>query len=311
MRYILLVLNICIVQLCFSQIEGGAKLEELAEKGKYKEAIKLVDELIAVNPEMASYHQFKAECQFELKDFVEAFETMDAAIRLMPDSTVLWDMRGNYYDMFGLNDLAVKDFANAIETTEDPELLILLYANLGGSKYKVRDFDGAYEDLSIALEMDNDNISAMNNIAMVCDELGRKDETLAYLKRIVEIEPDNPVAYVNLGFFYQQGGKHALAIEHLDKAIELDPGEAFAYSNRSFSKLKLNDTKGALKDVNKSIGMNQINSYAYKIKALILIEMGKKNQACENLNTALELEYREQYGDEVDLLIRENCIDFK
>ena len=49
---------------------------------------------------------------------------------------------------------------------------------------------------------------------MVCDEVGRADETLVYLNRIIELDSTYIAAYVNIGFKYQLMGNHEKAIKY-------------------------------------------------------------------------------------------------
>ncbi len=241
------------------------------------------------------------------KEYEKAIITLSVAITDMPDSVNLYDMRGALLETFRLYEEAIKDFTSGIEKTDDPALKSHLLANRGGTKCRIRDFAGGYEDLVKAIEYDSTNVDALSNLAAVCDEVGRADETLIYLDKIVVIDPDYVPAYVNLGYKYQLMGEHQKAIEYFDKAIALAPDEALGYSNRSYSKLKLDDVKGAMKDINESIKLYPSNSYAYKIRALIFLEKNKLDDACKDLSLAIEYEYTEQYGPEVNELIEKHC----
>lgn len=241
------------------------------------------------------------------KKFTEAFDLLAEGIDQMPDSITLYAFRGTLFDAFMLYDSAIEDFTTALSLAEDDSWKANLFANRGGMKSKIRDFEGAYIDLDKAIELDPENLAALNNMAMVCEEIGKAEEALTYLLEVVKVDPDFAPAYVNIGFTFQGMGKHKKAIEFFDKAVVLSPEEPLAYSNRAFSKLKVNDLKGAMKDINKSIKMYEINSYAYKIRALIYIEKKDLEKACEDLSEAQKLHYRSQYGDEVYELKTKYC----
>lgn len=274
---ITVILSLCCASMCFAQTKSARdyldEANELLDKEEYKEAL----------------------------------ETLDLAISEMPDSVALYDMRGAIFEAFKLFDKAIKDFTIAVEKTSDVELKAHFLSNRGGSKYKIRDFTGAYDDLIKALDVDPSNIDALNNLAVVCDEMDKPDEALKYLNQIIQVDSNYVPAYVNLGFKYQGMDEHQKAIEYFDKALSLAPEEALAYSNRSFSKLKINDLKGAMKDINRSIKLFPSNSYAYKIRALILIEKNKVKDACADLTKASDLGYSAQYGSEVNYLKGRYC----
>jgi tetratricopeptide (TPR) repeat protein len=234
-------------------------------------------------------------------------KTLTIGISIMPDSASLYDMRGTLLEAFGLYNEAIQDFTDGYDKAKDNILKSHLLANRGGSKFRIRDYQGSYSDLITAIKLDSTNKSALNNLAAVCDEVQKPNETLMYLEKIILIDPDYAPAYINIGFKYQGLGKHEKALEYFNKAIKLDPNEALAYSNRSFSKLKTKDLKGALEDINHSISLMPSNSYAYKIKGLIEIEKKNSSQACADFNRAVELGYPQQYGDEAEVLITKYC----
>lgn len=243
----------------------------------------------------------------EKHDIEGAINTLNIGIAEMPDSVSLYDMRGTIFEATRQFEEAIKDYTTAISKTSDPLMKAHILANRGGTKTRIRDFSGAYEDLVAAVKLDSTNVAALNNLAAVCDEVNKPDETLIYLNQIIKIDSTFTPAYVNIGFKYQNMNEHSKAIQYFDKAILLDPEEALGYSNRSYSKLKTNDIKGAMVDINHSITLLPSNSYAYKIRALIYIESKNKEDACNDLDRAIEYGYTAQYGNEVTELIKKHC----
>lgn len=255
----------------------------------------------------ATEYADKANNALDKQQFDKALSILSEGIEEMPDSISLYDMRGIIYEALRLYDDAIDDFTTAIGKTEDAEAKSHLLSNRGGTKSRIRDFQGAYTDLTKAHELDSTNVAALNNLAAVCDELGMREEAIEYLLKVTVLEPDFVPTYVNLGFIYQNMGNHEKAIPYFNKALELSPDEPLAYSNRSFSRLKTNDLKGAMKDINKSIKLYPVNSYAYKIRGLIYLEKGETDKACADLKEAIQLGYTSEYGDEVQKLREVHC----
>ncbi len=255
----------------------------------------------------SSYYTEKANQEVKKKKYEEALKTLTQGIHELPDSVELYDMRGTLLEAFGLYEKAIEDFTVGVEKAKDNWTKSHLLANLGGTKSRIRDFEGAYQDLKKAVAVDSTNLDALNNLAAVCDEVNKPEETIIYLERIIAVNPNYIPAYVNLGFRYQKMEQHKKAISYFDKAVELGPNEPLAYSNRSFSKLKSKDVKGAYADINKSIKLMPSNSYAYKIRALIELEKGNDKQVCLDLDKALELGYTAQHGEEVKELKAKHC----
>jgi tetratricopeptide (TPR) repeat protein len=273
-------------------------------------AISFTSLVSAQNNSSSTYIQ-KANDLLDKKKYEEALETLNQGILEMPDSVNLYDMRGALLDAFGLFEKAITDYTTAINKSTDQKQKAHFYSNRGGTKQKIRDFEGAYKDCYIAVKLDSTNIHALNNLATTCDEVNKPEEVFIYLHKILEIDSTYVPAYVNLGFRHQMLEKHQEAIAYFDKALELSPEEPLGYSNRSYSKLKVNDLKGAMKDINKSIKLLPANSYAYRTRALIYIEKDKLKNACEDLDLAEKLGFTKQYGNEVKVLKRKHCDTLK
>jgi tetratricopeptide (TPR) repeat protein len=162
------------------------------------------------------------------------------------------------------------------------------------------DYEGAYEDLMNAYKLDGKNKEVLNNLAAVCDEVGRPEETLMYLNHIIELDSNFVAAYVNIGYKYQ-------AISYFKKAIKLDPKGELGYSNLSYSLMKIGLLEEALENINKSISLNSINPYAYRNRALIYLEKGNIFNACDDIDEGIEKGFSKSYGNELEELKKEHC----
>ena len=150
------------------------------------------------------------------------------------------------------------------------------------------------------------NIGALNNIASLCDEVGRADEKVGYFQRIIDADPSFYYVHVNIGFHYLGEEKFEEALNEFNQVLEIDSTEAATLNNKSFALLKLNRIDEAMAFVNKSLTYGPKNAYAYRNRALIKLEM-RDQSACDDLRKAQQLGFTEQYGSEVNDLIEVNC----
>jgi tetratricopeptide (TPR) repeat protein len=255
----------------------------------------------------ASYYIEQAIESAEKNNYEKAFNILDKAINKMPDSIPLYDFRGTLCESNRQYKEAIKYFTIGIDKTKINSVKSHLLANRGGTKYRIRDFNGSYSDLILAYELDSTNIDALNNLAAVCGDINKSEEAISYYLKIINIDSNYTPAYINLGFEYQIKQEHKKAIGFFNKAILLEPRDALGYSNRSFSKLQIHNLKSAMIDINYSIQLMPSNSYAFKIKGLIEIEMGLIDEACVDFSKSLQLGYTNQYGEEVDELKLKYC----
>lgn len=287
--------------------ETLAEVDEALENRNCKKALKKITYVIENTELKEEYIHKKAIAEGCLGKFQEAYDTYSDGILKLPKSAILYDCRGTL--LYELKDFeyAIEDYNIAIQLETEDSIKYAYLNNRAAAKMSIRDFEGAYDDLIQAYNIDSTKLGTLTNLGVVCDEVNRGDETLKYLLKAVEIDPDFYPAYANIGFKYQFMGEHKKAIYYYDKVLEFNPEEPLGYSNRAYSRMKLGDLKGALKDVNKSLDLFPANAYAYRNRALIYIEMGKIKKACENLDAAIERDFTKMYGNEVAELLAKYC----
>jgi len=275
--------------------------------GKYKDCLKILDMAIRRDA-ITEHYLLKAETYEKLKQYQKVLETLNEGLSMYPEDPWLYNQRGFFYQRIDKPDPAIRDYGLAIKFAEENDSLVATFTlNRGTAKSSKRDFQGAYDDYMVAYEYDSTNISVLNNLAMVCSEIGKDDEVLGYLLKVVEAEPEAWFAYGNIGFAYQERGEYEKSIEYFNIVLEDNPDEPYALNNRSYSKFKLGDYEGALEDVDRSIKLFSANAFAYRNRALIYLELGKTKKACEDIAAGLEQGFTQRYGKELINLQRKHC----
>lgn len=309
MRLLLLLIFIGSVNINFAQTadELYENANSSFENEDYKGALKTIEKAIELDSLDADFYNLKALSLFKLEKFQESYNTYNKALSIFPERPYLYISRGNLFLTIQKYDYATLDFTKAMGLAKNDTIKYSAVTNRAAAKLSVRDFEGAYEDLMTAYEYDSTDVATLTNLGAVCDEVGRKDETLKYLLKVIEVDSSFYPAYGNIGFKYQEMGQYEKAIEYFNKVLEFNPKEPLGYSNRSYNRLKLGDLKGAMDDIEKSIKLYPENSYAYRIRALIYFEKGKTSKACSDLQEALDRGFTLTYGKEVLNLQREHC----
>jgi len=83
------------------------------------------------------------------------------------------------------------------------------------------------------LEIEPNNLDALNNKGGLLNTLGDFSEAIVYFDRVLEIEPNHVRALVNKGSTLGSLGKFDEAIFSLDRALEIDPENIDALSNKA------------------------------------------------------------------------------
>jgi Flp pilus assembly protein TadD len=90
----------------------------------------------------------------------------------------------------------------------------------------VEDRDGkrpaAVEHYRKALEVDQNNVAALNNLAYLLAESNQADEALKYAQQAKELAPDNPTIDDTLGWTHYRKGLYSSAVKYLESAVAKD-----------------------------------------------------------------------------------------
>jgi tetratricopeptide (TPR) repeat protein len=294
-----------------SKSQTATELSDMAQKKlemkDYQYALVLIEKAIAKNDTNQWYYLTKAEIEFKLYGSKQALKSVFKAISINRKSPEPYSRAGSYYSSRNITDSAIYMYDHAIKYAPDDSSKNNYLLNRGSAKESVRDFEGARADYEKVLQFNPNDIAALNNIAGVYSELGMQRKGITYLKKIISLDPTFIGPYVNLGFIYSEMDSLDLALNYFNKALAIDAKEALVYNNRGYVYYKKGNYASALKDINYSIELYKSNSYAYRNLALVYIATKKKTETCDALRYAESYGFKDNYGDEVDELIKKHC----
>lgn len=229
---------------------------------------------------------------------------------------------------------AINDFTKSIQLDKN----IDAYINRAIVWIETKELDLALLDLNMVLELDSENIEALINILPILigkrrfeeafekhqkvkslieltDELcldevninfglNKYSECIDGLLNLLKKSPTN-IEYLNyVGWCYLMLNDKKEAIKYFENSLKLNPEYPYAINNLGYMEyLNLNYDKAKYL-ICKSLELNPSNSFAYKNLGLIELKIGNNNKAIEYFEFALELGFRELWGEEVDVLLR-------
>jgi tetratricopeptide (TPR) repeat protein len=309
LKYFLL--SLCILVVVQGHAQDINKLlknaETLAADKQYTEALAVYQQLYKKDSSNYDIILGRAAVYTAMEKYNEGFVGFTRLVTLYPDSAAGYFWRGQILYVAMESDGSIEEYTKALDRVKEDTIRMKCFMNRGSARLQKRDFQGAYEDFTRASLITPNDIGVINNIATVLDELGRIDEAIAQLKRLIQLDPKFIGGYVNLGFQYTKQKKYREAIGYFDKALEIDKNEPLTLNNRGLARYYINDLEGAMADINKSLSIYKENSYAYKNRALVYLAQKNKDKACSDLRTALEYGFEHMYGEEVSELIKQHC----
>ncbi len=191
-----------------------------------------------------------------LGDFQKADEALSKALELDVNYAPAWENKGYLYADANMLEEAV-EYLNTALTVGEPKAGIWIC--IGLVRYIQQRFEEAIEAYEKALEIEPNNVKALNNEGIayhVLSQLREERESIRMLEKAVEyferslaIDPNKSEIWNNygvvLGFLRRFKASHSA----FDKAIYLSPDYGNAYFNKARIYLQSGDKKNALKQL--------------------------------------------------------------
>jgi len=153
----------------------------------------------------------------------------------------------------------------------------------------------AEEILRMIIKDHSDSSKAMSALAILLQISGRPAESAQLYERLLELEPDNIIAMNNLAWIIcEVQGKPQEALDLAQRGLKIAPNYYDLIDTRGVIYYRLGQFDKAIRDFNECIKLypgitpSSIGTRFYLARALA--ELGQKNKAIQYLKEALELE---------------------
>lgn len=168
----------------------------LFQSGMPQEAKIVIEQGLAINPEVVDFHFYL----------------------------------GNLHDSIGEFDLAIVSFENVLK--KQPDSVAALF-NLANVCAKVRREAEALSYFVKLIELEPTHADAYNGMGIIHRQYGRNNDAITCFRKAILWHPQFDLAYSNLGTTLQETQQASQAIRSFDHAIAIRPDFAEAYSNLS------------------------------------------------------------------------------
>jgi type IV pilus biogenesis/stability protein PilW len=212
------------------EIQAATKVQTAqayVRAGRFPEALRLIDEAMALQPSNAGITNYKGQILFFLGRDAEAETLFRRTLELDPYLADAHNNLGALYDRMGRREEAEQEFRKALAeraypTPEKAHLnLGLLYAAQG------RDAEALVE-LRRAVEINPRYYQGHFELASLLDRQGKLDEAAREYEVAAPDYRTRGDYHYRLGFAYFRLRNYARAQEHLRRAIDVAPGSESA-----------------------------------------------------------------------------------
>lgn len=190
-----------------------------------EEALRVVQSVLAEDPESSEAHGLAALCLAELKRLREATRAAEASVALDPDSALAHFYLAHVLSERDQPKQALASVRRAIELDPSRADFRALEA---GQHLVVGAVRGALEAADRGLELEPENVHCMNVRAAALVRLGRHAEAAAGVESALGEDPDNSLSHANRGWTHLHAGEHGEALESFGEALRLDPDNDWA-----------------------------------------------------------------------------------
>ena len=209
-----------------------AKAVEMAGKlyseGKYKQAARVCQQVIAARPGLADAHNILGVTLAALGNRAEAQASLKRAVKLAPEAASIHGNLGEIYRLDGRMKDAAASLKRAVEL--DPANAQALN-NLGIVHYENKDFDAAIAAYRKAIAKRPAMAEAHNNLGNALRMIGDPDGAMQSYQEALVHRAVYPEAYNNLGTLLQQDQRLEEAEHALKKAVAQGPRYVEAHNN--------------------------------------------------------------------------------
>jgi len=139
----------------------------------------------------------------------------------------------------------------------------LVYYNRGSAKYKLKDYQGAIDEYTEAININPNYNVAYNDRGFVKYKLKDYQGAIDDYTQAIRIAPNYALAYYNRGNAKYKLQDYQGAVDDYTEAININPNYSVAYNDRGFVKYKLKDYQGAIDDYTQAIRIAPNYALAY------------------------------------------------
>ena len=159
------------------------------------------------------------------KNYTQALEAYDAAIRLDPQLAEAYNNRGIVRYELGQFSAAIEDYSTAIRLKSN-------YAdalnNRGNAYAALEQFQSAENDFRAALRLNDRSAAAHNNLGSLFVFKKMFDAAVDECSRAIQLNPNFAEAYYNRAVAYYGQGNYSGALSDVKKSLQLNPNDSAA-----------------------------------------------------------------------------------
>ncbi len=215
------------------------KALQLQKEEKTSEAIKELTYAVEKEPGNAFYQNALGLAYIDVAKYEEAFDYLQKASELDPKLADAYSGLGVCHNAKGEYEKSIEMFKKALDITpENSPDLAVIHNNIGQNYYLLKAYDEAEKELRAAISMNDKLLTAYVNLGNVYTERNDYANAVVYHEKAVQLAPDYSLPRNNLAFAYYKLGRFDDALSEMDKVVKTDPQNEQFKRNYDFLKFE-------------------------------------------------------------------------
>lgn len=301
-----------------------------------------LEQAIKLDPHHSAYFLAKAQVQDGLGKRQAAFSELEKARTYAGADGEILAQIAHQYDEWGYNHEAIQSYIRAVEfVPESAPLLVRLavlqrgmekatearealedairhrpdfaiaYRELGRTYEHTGDDDNAKANYVKTLQLDPDDLIAVERLAVLHLSAKRYAESEKLLKHALTLNGSNPAFYTLLGTLYVQSDRPAHALDIWQRASEQEPQNGIYHRERARAHLQMGQTEDAKQALALAERFEKADPEVQFLKGLTYEALGNVSLAAKAYSLAIENDGQElRYQRALaELCIRQNKWD--
>lgn len=263
-----------------------AKVNFYFEQRRFEEAVKLLDDILSVDPENDRFLFLKASGLALSGRLEEAIESYDKGLEINPNLDIIWMDRGTHLAALGRYEEAIDSYDKAIELNAGFEDA---YYNKGNSFRKLKRFDEAITTYNQGLKVNPFNVRILYNKGFAYFESEQYLLAINCFDQVIMLKNDHDDAWYRKGKCLQELERYDEAIICYDQVLRINPRDEWALRQKGNCLVDSGmDLEGGIKCYEEILNIDSSNYDAWGTIGITYEKLGRFEDAIDAYNKFLE-----------------------
>ncbi len=264
-----------------------ALVKHYIDKGKYEEAAWLLKGMLRGDPKSSSLHYLAAVTYDALQKPLAALKHF----RQVEPGSDFYDSAvvqiASIYQQLDRIDEGIA-YLETVIASRAPKGDYFLY--LAGFYEQKKMYRKALEKIEQGLAIDGSNPRLYFRMGVIYDKMGRKQDSIAAMRRVLELKPEDASALNYLGYTFADMGTNLAEAEKLiRKALKLKPDDGYITDSLAWVFYKQGRYEDALEWMRKAVRLVPDDPFIMEHLGDVLLKLHRKGKALEAFLKARKL----------------------